>query len=297
MAHFRNTQFPATSLSNSLGGKAIRWRLDSNRGFAFIDGVKTILTEVQGSNFVIRLNRPHRLNAVTEALYEELSGALDLAQQDPSIRSVTLAGEGRAFCVGADLKEHGHGGRTVAQKQAYAKKEQEICLRLQTLDKPCLAAVHGYALGAGAEIALSCDFVIMVRDAQLGFPEIALGTFIGGGLTATLPMLVGLKRAKELVLLGQRIAGDEAERLGLVFKAVRHDRLWHEVEALASDLAAKAPIPMAMAKRQLRQNGRLTIEEVMNLESNSLFECMTTSDWVEGIRSFEEKRKPQFKGK
>lgn len=258
--------------------------------------MKTVNFERSEARAILRFNRPHRLNAVTEEVYDDLGRALDDALGDPSIRTILLAGEGRAFCTGADLKEHAAGSRSESEKRDYARMEQQICLRLQTMDKPCIAVVHGYALGAGAEIALSCDFVVTTDDAQFGFPEMALGTFIGGGLTATLPLLVGLRRAKELVMLGRRFSGKEAEQWGLVYKSVPSDRLWAEADRLADELAAMAPVPVAMAKRQLRLNGRLPLEDVMEMESESLFVCMKTEDWAEGVRAFKEKRRPQFKG-
>lgn len=258
--------------------------------------MKTVNFQRSGSHAILRFNRPQRLNAVTEEVYDDLGRALDDALGNSSIRTILLAGEGRAFCAGADLKEHAAGARTESQQRDYARMEQQICLRLQTMDKPCIAVVHGYALGAGAEIALSCDFVVTADDAQFGFPEIAIGTFIGGGLSATLPMLIGLRRAKELVMLGRRFTGKEAEQWGLVYKSAPIDRLWTEADRLADELAAMAPVPIAMAKRQLRLNGRLSLEEVMKTESESLFTCMKTDDWAEGVRAFNEKRRPQFKG-
>jgi enoyl-CoA hydratase len=117
--------------------------------------MKTVNFQQAGSHAILRFNRPHRLNAVTEEVYGDLGRALDDALDNPSIRTNLLAGEGRAFCAGADLKERGAGSRSESEKRDYARMEQQICLRLQTVDKPCVAVVHGYALGAGAEIALS----------------------------------------------------------------------------------------------------------------------------------------------
>jgi len=168
----------------------------------------------------IRLNRPHRLNAVSEPLYEALEAAVADAEQDDGVRAIVVGGEGRAFCVGADLKAHRERERTAAERRAYAWAGQRACARLQDCPKPVVAAVNGYALGAGAEMALSCDFVVMAEEAEMGFPEVGLGTFLGGGLTYLLPKLVGLGKARELIMLGGRFTGRQAATLGLVMKAV-----------------------------------------------------------------------------
>jgi enoyl-CoA hydratase len=126
---------------------------------------------------------------------------------------VLITGEGRAFCVGADLKEH-KAGRTAFDRRQYLKGEQDVCSRLLHLKKPVIAAVNGFALGAGAEIAIASDFVLMAESAQIGLPEISIGNFLGGGVTWLLPRLVGLAKARELVFLGERIKGEEAVRIG-----------------------------------------------------------------------------------
>ncbi|MCB0832316.1 MAG: enoyl-CoA hydratase/isomerase family protein [Bacteroidetes bacterium] len=258
--------------------------------------MKTILMERNSPVFHIRFNRPERLNAVNQDLYKEFLAAMDAAEQDETIRVVVLAGEGRAFCVGADLKDHAQGKRSDKEKEAYTKLEQRVCLRIQQSAKPFIAAVHGYALGAGAEIALACDFVVMTESAQIGFPETGLGTFIGGGLTVTLPLLVGLKKARELIMLGDRINGTQAEEAGLIYKSVKEDQLISETMSLGSRIAGKAPLSIAMVKKQLRSNYRLSDEAVAALESESLFQCMKTEDWAEGARAFTEKRAPKFRG-
>src|SRR5215470_373563 len=176
--------------------------------------LETIIYSQKDGIAEIRLNRPHRLNAVTQKLYDELSAALTQAEDDRNARVVLLTGEGRAFCVGADLKEH-KAGRTAFDRREYLHGEQVVCRRLMLLRKPVVAAVNGFALGAGAEMAIASDFVIMAKSARLGFPEIGIGSFLGGGVTYLLPRLVGLAKARELVFLGERVDGDEAVRIGL----------------------------------------------------------------------------------
>ena len=141
----------------------------------------TVIYETNGPLATIRLNRPHRLNAVIEALYDEVLAALELAESDKAVRAIIMRGEGRAFCVGADLKEHATNSRTAFEKRQYLIKANNVCARIRSISKPVIAAVNGYALGAGAELAVSADFIIMKNSAQIGFPEISIGTFIGGG--------------------------------------------------------------------------------------------------------------------
>lgn len=244
----------------------------------------------------VRLNRPHRLNAVSQPMYEALEARLAEAEHDERVRAVVLTGEGRAFCVGADLKAHGERERTAAEKRAYVWAGQRACRHIQELSKPVVAAVNGYALGAGAELALSCDVVLMTEEAEIGFPELGLGTFIGGGLTYVLPRLVGVGKAKTLVLLGDRLTGRQAADMGLVMKAVPDATLNEEAGAVAARLASKAPVSMRFAKAQLTRHLHLDPNSAMICEAEAMLACMATEDWQEGLRAFAEKRAANFKG-
>ena len=257
----------------------------------------TIRFSLADHTATISLNRPQRLNAVTLELYDELLRALDAAEGNEAVRVIVLTGEGRAFSVGADLKEHRLADRTPEQKRIYTRAEQNVCERIQTSPKPVIAAVNGYALGAGAEIALSCDFVIMKETAEIGFPEIGIGTYLGGGLTYTLPQLVGMARARELVFLGRRINGRKALELGLVYASPQEREFEATVADLTSQLCDKAPIPMSFAKSHLNSFLHRTRRESLELEADALLRCMDTEDWQEGIRAFHEKRKPVFQGR
>ncbi len=259
--------------------------------------LETIIYAVEGSTARITLNRPHRLNAVTRHLYDEMMAAMTAAESNTDVRAIVLTGSGRAFCVGADLKEHGIASRTPEQKRDYANAEQEICFKIQNSAKPFVAAVNGYALGAGAEIALSCDFVVMRSDAEMGFPEISIGTYLGGGLTYILPRLVGLAKAKELIFLGRRINGNEAATMGLIYRSAPADRFESELNTLLERLALLAPIPLGMAKSHLHTHHRTAPEAALQAEADALLRCMDTQDWEEGIRAFNEKRKPVFTGR
>lgn len=255
----------------------------------------TIRYEVRDSIAEIRLNRPHRLNAVVQELYDELEQALRLAEADPDARVVILTGEGRAFCVGADLKEH-QAGRTAFDRRNYLKGEQLACKRLIALSKPVVAAVNGYALGAGAEMAIASDFVLMAESAQIGLPEISLGNFLGGGVTYILPRLVGLAKARELVFLGERINGQEAVRIGLANRVLPDDGFLDHARAFARQIASKAPFSMQLAKEQLNKAAETTLDAALVSELEGMMFCSTTRDWQEGVDAFAEKRSPVFRG-
>lgn len=244
----------------------------------------------------VRFNRPHRLNAVVEQFYSELLAALDQAESDSDVRAVLLTGEGRAFCVGADMKEHGAGERTLYQRRQYLQLGNDVCEKIFRLKIPVVAAVNGYALGAGAEMAVTCDFVLMAKSARIGFPEISIGTCVGGGVTRSLPSLVGMARARQLIFTGRRIDGDEAEHIGLVTEAVADAELAERAEAFVKELAAKAPISMALVKKLLNNASNLDMDAQLQLELDAVYTCTTTADWQEGVDAFAEKRSPKFRG-
>jgi len=255
----------------------------------------TEVVRVERSGRVVRLvlNRPERLNAVSEELYARLLEELRRADADADVRAIVVAGEGRAFCVGADQKAHAE-GRTAAQQAEYVELGWRVCEAIQRASKPVVAAVHGYALGAGAEIATSADFLVMAEDAQMGFPEASIGTYVGGGVTRRLPRLVGLRRATELLMLGERFSGKDAASWGLAFVAVPADALAAAASDLAERLATKAPLSIARLKSAL--SSEASMDEVLRTEAADLLAIMRTADWAEGVAAFRERRKPSFKG-
>lgn len=257
---------------------------------------ETLIIERQAAVMVIRFNRPHRLNAVVEPLYRELLAALAEAERDPEIRAVVLSGEGRAFCVGADMKEHGAAGRTLHQRREYLQLGNDVCEAILRSPLPVVAAVNGYALGAGAEMAVACDFMVMSEAAQIGFPEVSIGTCVGGGVSQLLPQLVGLGQARRLLYTGVRIDGIEAARLGLASQAVPAEALMDAALGLAETLSRQAPISLAMLKRLVNQGSHESLESQLQQELDAVFRCSTTADWQEGVDAFAEKRSPNFKG-
>ncbi|WP_355662281.1 enoyl-CoA hydratase/isomerase family protein [Halomonas salifodinae] len=257
---------------------------------------ETLIIERQVAVMVIRFNRPHRLNAVVEPLYRELLAALAEAERDPDVRAVVLSGEGRAFCVGADMKEHGAASRTLHQRREYLQLGNDVCEAILRSPLPVVAAVNGYALGAGAEMAVACDFIVMSEEAQIGFPEVSIGTCVGGGVSQLLPQLVGLGQARRLLYTGVRIDGLEAARLGLASQAVPAEALMDEALGLADTLSRQAPISLAMLKRLVNQGSHESLESQLQQELDAVFRCSTTADWQEGVDAFAEKRSPNFKG-
>lgn len=244
----------------------------------------------------VTLQRPERLNAVTEELYEQLLDALDRVAHDPAVRVVVLAGAGRAFCVGADLRRHAEAPRGPAQRRSYVWLAVQVSRMVMTLPKPVIAQVHGYAFGAGMELALSADFLVVANDAVLGFPELSLGTYFGGGVTWRLPRLVGQAKAAELLMLGGRFTGADACSWGLAHAAAHAAELGGRVAELATALGERAPIPLAALKRQLADPPQ-SLWEALAREAETLLHCMTTADWAEGAAAFADRRQPGFEGR
>lgn len=265
---------------------------------------ETILVDRDGPVATIRLHRPERMNAVIEAMYREIAQALAALESELDNRVVVVTGSVRvkdgierpAFCAGADLKEHASGRRSRAERRAYIELAHGTLRRILTFPRPVVAAVNGPARGAGAELALACDFVLMADEATLALPEVGLGTFVGGGLTHLLPRLVGLARARELVYTGRVVDGREAAALGLAVRSVPGDRLADEARSLATALAAQAPRSMALAKRLLLRADD-DVETALVLETDAIVGCMETEDWAEGLRAFAEKRAPRYSGR
>ncbi|SFB85098.1 enoyl-CoA hydratase [Marinospirillum celere] len=259
-----------------------------------------VLAEMKDEVLWLTLNRPERLNAVNQAVYTALCEQLDAARERSDVRALVLTGAGRAFCVGADMKAHAEGTRTAYEKREYLRGEQEVCRRLVEYPKPIVAAVNGYALGAGAELAVAADFLLMKSDALWGLPETSIGAFIGGGISWLLPQRVGMTQAKELVLLGEKITGDQAVHLGLAHRSLVAeglDSFHQQVQEFARRLAKQAPLSMALAKQQLNLAGQRSLTDALTAELEGMMFCSSTEDWQEGVNAFTEKRNPVFSGR
>lgn len=262
------------------------------------DRGQEVLEARSGPILELTLNRPDRLNAVSRALYEGLAEALEAADRDPEIRCLILTGAGRGFCAGADLKAHAEAGPPDPEERArYIDAAQRANRLLQTIGKPVVAAVNGPAVGAGLELALSSDLMIVAADAKLRLPEVALGTFIGGGVAYTLAERVGVLKARELIYFGDFFSGAEAAGMGIASLAVPASDVLGTARAWADRLAERAPRSLAAAKRLIGPSGDLRRDEVLERERAALDEIFGTEDWAEGIAAQREGRPPRFRGR
>lgn len=255
-----------------------------------------VLVQRDGPLLLLTLNRPDRLNAVSLPMYERLREELSAAATDRDVRCVVLTGQGRAFCVGADLKAHGEGAPTGDIRKRYVRTAQKVNRLIQMGAKPVVAAVNGHAIGGGLEMALSSDFMVVAEDAKLRFPEISLGTFVGGGTVYTLAERVGTLKARELIYLGDFFLGREAAEWGVASLAVPADKVLAEAIALAGRLAERAPISLAYAKQLIGPAGTMPRTKALNLEAEALEAIFGTRDWQEGVDAFHEKRPPRYTG-
>lgn len=236
---------------------------------------------------LVHLDRPHRLNAVVPALVDGLLLAFERAHAD-GVRAVVLAGRGRAFCAGHDLKEPAP-AEDEAAARVRLQRIQDVTRAIRSLPAPVVAAVHGYALGAGAEFALGCDLVVAAEDARFGFPEVGVGLSVTGGISALLPRTVGLVRAKELLFLGEHLSADEAHRLRLVNRVVPNGS--HEQAALemAQRLAAQPPVALALAKSLLDHGMDSSVPDAFEREVDAAIATMATDEAQVGAEAFRER--------
>ena len=259
---------------------------------------RAIIHDYVGRVLVLRLNRPSRLNAVNTELYETLERAVEQAVTDLEVRCIVLTGEGRAFCAGADLKAHSEQGPPVGPARAqYIDLAQRTNYLLQVCRIPIIAAVNGPAVGAGLELALSADFMVVAEDAKLRLPELVLGTFVGGGAVYTLAERVGVAKAREIMYLGEFFSGKDAFEMGLAYRAVPVEQVEDCALELANRLVAVAPLSFARAKELVGPAGGPHRLEALEDEAEALDELFGTKDWQEGLKAFREGRPPDFTGK
>jgi enoyl-CoA hydratase len=250
---------------------------------------RTVEYETEGSIAVVRLNRPDRLNALNGQLQGELGEAFAAAEAARDVRVLILTGAGRAFSVGADIEEL----ETTAEGAARQLRTSLACLSSpERLRKPVIAAVNGYALGGGFELALACDIVVASDRAAFGVPEPTLGV-VPGFAMQRLPRLVGVMRAREILLTARRLTAQEAREYGLVSHVAPHDELMEQARSVAMGMAELAPLALELLKATINRN--LLASDLVFAERANAW-LFATRDAQEGIRAFREKRKPNFSG-
>ncbi len=255
---------------------------------------KTLLIRLEKPIAWIVLNRPDKYNAINYELLKELSDTLDELELNNEIRVIVITGAGRVFSAGADVSSFV--GITPVKAAIFSRKFQEVNLKIEYYTKPVIAALNGYTLGGGLEIAMSTDFRIASETAMLGQPEIKLGIIPGAGGTQRLARLIGISKAKQLIFTGEYIPAGEALKLGLVDKVVPPERLEDEVRTFALKLSEMPPLAIMLAKYAVNYGLESNIWTGLALESSSFGLLFSTEDVAEGVSAFFEKRKPKFKG-
>ncbi len=246
--------------------------------------------EKQEGVATIKLNRPRVLNAMNKQLWLDFQAALDDAGNDPDIKVLVITGEGRAFSTGADLKESKT--RSLEDYRDYLEQLQEASRRIIRFEKPTIAAINGYAVGSGYELALACDIRIAAEEAQIGSPEAKVTSSVTGGAFRLVQDLIGPGKARELLFTGDYIDGKEAQRIGLVNSAVPLAELEAEVNAMAQKIAANAAISLKMIKKGLLMaRGEASLEALMDFEVEACLACVSTSQRQESLKQFEQRKK------
>ncbi|MBM3450269.1 MAG: enoyl-CoA hydratase [Armatimonadetes bacterium] len=253
---------------------------------------ENILTAIDGHVATIQLNRPKVLNALNQRTMEEIAAALDAFEADAKVRVVILTGDERAFAAGADINEFA-GKTAVEMLEGYRFAQWE---RIRKFPKPIIAAVSGFCLGGGCELAMTCDIILATETARFGQPEINLGIMPGAGGTQRLPRLVGKGRAMEMILTGRHLSATEAVAWGLANRVVPAASLMDEARNLAAEIAAKAPVAVRLAKEAVLKSMDTTIELGADHERRLFYLLFATEDRREGVQAFLEKRKPNFQG-
>ena len=257
------------------------------------DMAELVLTERDGAIAVVLLNRPEQLNALSDALMDELVRTLEELDRDDAVRAIVLGGSERAFAAGADIGE-------LAQATAirlYYQRRVERWDAIRSLWTPLVAAVSGYCLGGGCELALSCDLIVASETAQFGQPETSLGIIPGAGGTQRLTRAVGKALAMDVILSGRRLNAYEALQSGLVARVVAKEGWLEEAKRVAREIAEKGPVATRLAKESVDRAYETTLAAGLEAERRALYLAFASEDAKEGLTAFTEKRKPTFRGR
>jgi len=254
---------------------------------------ENVIVAKDGAIAVVTLNRPQALNALSYGLVKDLSLAMQELDQDPEVRVIVVTGGDKVFAAGADIKEMADKGpfdAMVLERLAYRDKINKI-------SKPVVAAVIGFALGGGCELAMSCDIIVAAENARFGQPEVNLGIIPGSGGTQRLTHLLGKHRAMELVLTGDMLNAADAERLGLVNRVVPVELCLEEAKNIARKIATKPQLAVRAAKEAVLKSANTGLDEGLEFERKAFYLLFASEDRSEGMKAFLEKRKAEFKGK
>ncbi len=257
--------------------------------------LKNIIIQNEGGICIVKINNPQSMNALNSEVLAELDTVFASLEKDSQTSAVILTGEGRAFVAGADISQMST--MNAAEGKAFGVQGSKVFRRIELLPKPVIAAINGFALGGGCELALACDIRIASSKAKIGQPEVGLGITPGFSGTQRLPRIVGEGRAKEIIYTAKAITADEAYRIGLVNKVVEPEELMDAAMAMAKTIAKNAPIAIALSKEAIGRGMQTDIDSAIAIE-NSLFGlCFSTQDQKEGMKAFFEKRPPEWKNK
>jgi enoyl-CoA hydratase len=249
-----------------------------------------IIFEKEQRIATIKLNRPKVLNAMNKQMWLDIQVALEEVKNDPDIKVLIISGEGRAFSTGADLKESKE--RSIEEYREYLVELQETSRKIIRFEKPTIAAINGYALGSGYELALACDIRIAAAEAQIGSPEAKVTSSVTGGAMRLVQDLIGPGKAKELLFTGEYIDGKEAERIGLVNKAVPLERLMNEAREMAKKIANTSAFSIKMIKKGLQMaRGEASLEALMDYEIEACLACVSTKERQEALKEFQERKR------
>ncbi|MGA2628140.1 MAG: enoyl-CoA hydratase-related protein [Candidatus Bathyarchaeia archaeon] len=254
---------------------------------------QNLLVTKEGAIGIVQLNRPKVLNALNFEIMSELVSGLEELDRDAAVNVIILTGGERAFAAGADLAEMSQ----ATPVDLLLGRRFELWDRIRKISKPIIAAVSGYCLGGGNELAMNCDIVVASESASFGQPEVNVGIIPGAGGTQRLPRAVGKYKAMEMILTGKSISADEAYRVGLVNHVVPPESLMEEAKKIATDIASKPPISIRSAKEAILKAQDTTLEVGLEFERKAFYMLFATEDGKEGMKAFLEKRKPTFKGK
>ena len=252
-----------------------------------------IIETVEAGIAEVKLNRPDRYNALGSRIVGELGEALEEIEGSGEVRAMVLTGSGdKAFCSGVDLKERAE--MDAEGRWTHNRDLGAFAGRLARLQVPTIAALNGLAFGGGLEIALACDFRLAAEGARFALPEVGIGIVPGAGGTQRLPRLIGVTKAKELILTGRRIGAEEALNMGLVSKVVPRSSLMEEARSLAQEIAANSPLALTYAKAAVDLASETSIEQGLRYETAAIRATLTSEDYMIGLAAFAEKRTPEF---